>query len=110
MDAETLQSFLDETPFHAHLGPLRIAISDDGIEITADLPASAANDPDGGVAHGGATATLLDTALSFALIARTGGDWSTADLRVDYLRPLALGPVRVTGRVVRAGNRLGRAD
>ena len=37
--------------------------------------------------HGGALATALDTAATFAVISSVGKDAATVDLRVDYLRP-----------------------
>lgn len=110
MDAETLQTWLDEVPFHAQIGRLTIRRTEEGVEMDADLSPSGANERDGAIAHGGVAATLLDSALTFALIVQTETDWSTVDLRVDYLRPVPLGAVRVTGRVVRAGRRVGRAE
>ena len=58
--------------------------------------------------HGGAIATLLDSATTFAAIAETGRLWATVDLRVDYLRPARLGEVEVIGTVVRAGSNIAR--
>jgi uncharacterized protein (TIGR00369 family) len=110
MDADALQRWLDETPFHGQLGTLTISPTDDGVEIRADLAPTGANDATSGVAHGGVAATLLDSALTFALIAATGGDWTTVDLRIDYLRPVPIGAVVVAGRVVKAGRRVGRAE
>jgi uncharacterized protein (TIGR00369 family) len=111
MDDATAQRWLDETPFHAHLGTLRIATTDDGVRIDADLAPSTANDAKDGVTHGGVLATLLDTALTFALIVGTDEDWSTVDLRVDFLRPVPVGAtVRVDARVVQSGWRVGRAE
>ena len=59
--------------------------------------------------HGGVVAAMLDTAATFALIAATGIDWSTVDLRIDYLRPAPVGPLVVRGTVVHAGRRFARA-
>lgn len=59
--------------------------------------------------HGGVVATLLDTAATFALIAASGVDWSTVDLRLDYLRPVPAGELETRSHVVHAGRRLGRA-
>jgi uncharacterized protein (TIGR00369 family) len=58
-----------------------------------------------GVLHGGATASLIDTAMAFAVITRLGeGERaSTIDLTVHYLRPHTEGKFTCTGRVVRAG-------
>lgn len=61
------------------------------------------------VLHGGAISTLLDSATTYALIAATGKPWATVDLRVDFLRPAAIGTITVRGIVVKAGRTTGRA-
>lgn len=110
VDAETLQTWIDEVPFHAQLGPMRARLAPDGVEIDADLLPTAENSVGTGIAHGGVAATILDTALAFALIAATDRDWSTVDLRVDYVRPVAIGAVRASATVLHAGTRVGRAE
>lgn len=80
------------------------------VEIAGALAPASENGAGTGVAHGGALATLLDTALTFALIAAADRDWATVDLRVDYLRPVAIDEVSVRARVVHAGRRTGRAE
>lgn len=62
-----------------------------------------------GPLHGGVIATMLDVAGTFALIDASGSDWSTVDMRVDFLRPAPTGRLRVTGIVLQAGTRVGRA-
>jgi len=61
-----------------------------------------------GLLHGGVTATLIDTAMAFAVITclDKGEKASTADLNVHYLRPHLDGVVTCTARVVKAGKRL----
>lgn len=61
-----------------------------------------------GLLHGGVTATLIDTAMAFAVITclEENERASTADLNVYYLRPHRDGPVTCTARVVKAGKRL----
>ena len=61
-----------------------------------------------GVLHGGITATLIDTAMAFAVITRLaeGEKATTVDLTVHYLRPHLEGAVSCTARVVRAGKRI----
>jgi uncharacterized protein (TIGR00369 family) len=107
---ETLQAYLDEAPLHALLGGFTVAATDTGVALRGSLSAAAENAAGSAIAHGGAAAMLLDTALTFALIAATDHDWTTVDIRVDYLRPVAIGEVRVTGQVVKAGRRIGRAE
>ena len=61
-----------------------------------------------GVLHGGVTATLIDTAMAFAVRTRLPMDAATAtiDLTVHYLRPHLEGTATCTARVVRAGKRI----
>ena len=61
-----------------------------------------------GILHGGVTATLIDTAMAFAVRTRLGQDDATAtiDLTVHYLRPHISGVFTCTAKVVRAGKRI----
>lgn len=61
-----------------------------------------------GVVHGGAVASLIDTATAFAIISLLPPDEraTTADLTISYLRPLTKGRMRAKARVLRAGRRL----
>ncbi|MBV9279913.1 MAG: PaaI family thioesterase [Chloroflexi bacterium] len=108
MDDRELQAMCDESPVHRLLG-LVAQRTPDGVDISAQLDSRFGVDRAASFAHGGIVASLLDTAASFALIARSGHDWTTVDLRVDYLRPTPLDVVSVRGEVVRAGRSIGRA-
>ena len=61
-----------------------------------------------GVLHGGVTATLIDTAMAFAVRTRLPIDEATAtiDLTVHYLRPHSTGTFICTAKIVRAGKRI----
>src|SRR3954462_7937941 len=61
-----------------------------------------------GVLHGGVTATLIDTAMAFAVRTRLPFEAATAtiDLTVHYLRPHTEGVFTCTAKVVRAGKRI----
>ncbi|MEQ1765065.1 MAG: PaaI family thioesterase [Pyrinomonadaceae bacterium] len=61
-----------------------------------------------GVLHGGVTATLIDTAMAFAVRTYLTDTEPTAtiDLTVHYLRPHAEGKAICTARVVRPGKRI----
>ncbi|CAN5223045.1 thioesterase family protein [soil metagenome] len=61
-----------------------------------------------GVLHGGVTATLIDTAMAFAVRTRLALTEATAtiDLTVHYLRPHVSGTFTCTAKVVRAGKRI----
>jgi|SRR5579864_862152 len=60
--------------------------------------------------HGGAIASLIDIAGTFAMIAAVGHDVITVDLRIDYLRPVRSGDLAGTARPVRVGRSLAVAD
>lgn len=61
-----------------------------------------------GVLHGGATASLIDTAMAFAIISclPEAERATTVDLTVHYLRPVVEGEIICTAKVVRAGRRI----
>ena len=61
-----------------------------------------------GLLHGGATASLIDTAMAFAVITRLteSEKASTVDLTVQYLRPHTEGKIVCTAKVTRTGKRL----
>ncbi|MBA2333419.1 MAG: PaaI family thioesterase [Acidobacteriota bacterium] len=82
-----------------HMGPNEAVIE---IEMRDELRQPS------GVLHGGVTATLIDTAMAFAVITRLAEDEraSTIDLTVHYLRPHTTGTITCTGKVVRAGNKI----
>lgn len=62
----------------------------------------------GGVLHGGVTATLIDTAMAYAV--RTVLDENeasvTVDLTIHFLRPHVSGVITCTARILRAGKRI----
>jgi uncharacterized protein (TIGR00369 family) len=62
----------------------------------------------GGIAHGGAVAALIDSAMAFAIMPLLAENEHsmTVDLTIHYLRPVSEGSARATARVVRAGKRV----
>ena len=61
-----------------------------------------------GVVHGGAIASLIDTASAFAVLTQIDINEriTTTDLTIHYLRPITSGRMTATARVVRGGRRL----
>lgn len=61
-----------------------------------------------GVVHGGAVASLIDTAAAFAVVTRleSGDRVTTIDLTIHYLRPTISGRLTATARIIRGGRRL----
>lgn len=67
-----------------------------------------------GILHGGATASLIDTAFAHAIlltpqyleVKAQGGGMVTVDLRVKYFRPVSSGRVVCESRVTRIGRQI----
>ena len=62
-----------------------------------------------GTIHGGWAASILDTAMALAALSTldAGHDFTTLDIKVNYLRPIAPGmKVRAEGRVLHGGRRV----
>ncbi|MDT7542137.1 MAG: hypothetical protein QOE33_2041 [Acidobacteriota bacterium] len=62
----------------------------------------------GGILHGGALASLIDTASAFAALTllKPGTHTVTVDLTIHYLRPVSAGRIEARARVLRAGRRV----
>jgi acyl-CoA thioesterase len=62
----------------------------------------------GGIVHGGAVVSLLDTAAAFAVhtVIEPDGRTVTVDLTVHFLRPASDGRIEATARVLRRGRRV----
>ena len=97
---------LDEIPFARLLGieadlvePGHAVLS---MKIREDLLRN------GCIAHGGAIATLIDSAMAFAIVPLLSENerTTTVDLTIHYMRPLTGGTARASARVVRAGKRV----
>lgn len=67
-----------------------------------------------GIAHGGFTATLLDSALGCAIntLATPPKVFQTVELKINYIRPITAetGPLRCEARVLHVGSRVGTAE
>lgn len=101
-----IQKAVDSVPY-AHL--LGIELDDTskgtatlGLDIRKELTQNH------GVVHGGAIASLIDTAMAFAIISLLAPreKVTTVDLTISYLRPLTTGRMTAAAKVVRAGRRL----
>lgn len=103
---ERIQKALQTVPFARLLGIELEEVSPGtatlGFDIREDLKQN------NRVVHGGAIASLIDTATAFAVISLLPPDEqaTTADLTISYLRPLTNGRAHSTARVLRAGRRL----
>jgi uncharacterized protein (TIGR00369 family) len=106
MDRATLQAICDRSGLHRDLS-VQLTQTEVGLRLEAVVPEQWMGDQE--PAHGGILATLMDTATTFALISSSGHDWSTVDLRVDYLRPVRSKRIWVEAEAVHMGRTLGRA-
>ena len=108
----SLSDALRRSPYHRLLGleMIKAAPSEVVIRMPFREDLLAGDDPDGRYVHGGAIASLIDTAGDFAVIAAVGYDVPTIDLRVDYLRPVTRGDLIATARTLKAGRSLAVAD
>src|SRR6185503_1039053 len=97
---------LDHVPFARLLGievdsvePGHAVLS---MQLRADLMRN------NGIAHAGAIATLIDSAMAIAIMAllEENERTVTVDLTIHYLRPISEGTTRASARVVRAGRRV----
>jgi len=65
-----------------------------------------------GIVHGGVLATLIDTATFWAGFLRLPEDAGlvNVDLKLNYLKAVAVGKLRAEGRCLRAGRQISYAD
>jgi uncharacterized protein (TIGR00369 family) len=101
-----IQKAIDSVPY-AHLLGIELVevhqgLATLGFTIRKDLTQNH------GVVHGGAIASLIDTAMALAIISAlpAGERVTTVNLTIQYLRPLTKGRVTARGKVVRVGRRL----
>jgi uncharacterized protein (TIGR00369 family) len=61
-----------------------------------------------GIMHGGAIATLIDTAVAFAIVGASepGAKFTTIELKINYLSPIVEGCVVADARLIRDGKRI----
>jgi uncharacterized protein (TIGR00369 family) len=114
---------LNDTPLtDAELSRLREAITrvpyaqllginfEDATRGAASLSMSARPELErfGGIMHGGALASLADSASAFAVLSTLADDEQTVtvDLTLHYLRPATEGKLTAHARVLRAGRRV----
>lgn len=65
-----------------------------------------------GVMHGGAIATLIDTAVAFAIVGASelGARFTTIEMKVNYLSPIRNGRIVADAKLIRDGRRIVVAD
>lgn len=65
-----------------------------------------------GIMHGGAIATLIDTAVAFAILGASepGDRFTTIEMKVNYLSSIREGRATADARLIRDGRRIVVAD
>jgi uncharacterized protein (TIGR00369 family) len=113
---EVLQAGLDGTlpkPPLAQLLGLKLAEIGEGRAVFTLVPAEYHYSPLG-IVHGGVAATLLDTAMSGAIVTLlpAGTGLTTLDLAITYVRPLTIqtGEVRAEGTLLYRGGQIATAE
>ena len=97
---------LDDVPFAKLLG-IELESQEPGVAVLS-MKLRDELMRNGGIAHGGAVATLIDSAMAFAILPLLAENEHsmTVDLTIHYLRPVSEGSARAIARVVRAGKRV----
>ena len=96
----------EAVPFLKHLG---IEVESVGLgTATLLLPVREELRRNDGIIHGGAVASVIDSAFAFAItpLLAENERTVTVDLTIHYLRPLSGGAAKASARVVRAGRRV----
>lgn len=108
----TLPEVLRQSPYARLLRLEMVRAAADGVVVRMPFRGDliAGDDELAQYLHGGAIASLIDIAGTFAIIAAVGHDVVTVDLRVDYLRPVKSGDLVASARPVRVGRSLAVAD
>ena len=95
------------------LVPVGPVVVDHGRAVLAYMPTEAEYNPMGSV-HGGVLATVLDTAMGYAVhsLLERGDTFATAELRTSYRRPVTVeaGPLRVEAGVLHASRATALAE
>ena len=103
---QRVERALDTVPFARLLG-IQLESVVPGHAVLS-LPIRHDHKQNHGVVHGGAIASLIDSAMAFAIIPLLAENerTTTVDLTIHYLRPLTEGVAKSAARVVRAGRRI----
>jgi acyl-CoA thioesterase len=103
---DEIRQKLDEIPYVQFLG-IKLEQIASGV-ATLSLEIAERLKRNNGIAHGGAIASLIDTATAFATLSVLKPDQrsTTVDLTIHFLRPLGGGKATAIAEVVRAGKRI----
>ena len=104
--ARRIREAIDSVPYARFLGIELDEVSNGTATLALNIRKELTQNH--GVVHGGAIASLIDSATAFAIISllEPKEKVTTVDLTISFLRPLTDGRVTAVARVVRAGRRL----
>jgi alcohol dehydrogenase len=109
---EQLQERLDTAGGQLRLQRLQVRAADRAdqeVTLVAPFREEFGRGAEAGRWHGGAIASVIDTAAVFAFVHVTGSGVPTVNIRIDYLKP-ALGDLTLIGRLRRLGRSVSVAD
>jgi uncharacterized protein (TIGR00369 family) len=106
MKINDLRRLVDGMPFNLMLGIRVLRLHPDGLTIGCSIREELRNSA--GILHGGVLATLADAAVGIALARHFDGKrpFTTMELKINYLRPVAEGDVRARARLLKVGTKV----
>ncbi len=101
-----IREVFDSVPFIKHIGMKLVELKEGEATVCLEIR-DELRQPQG-LLHGGATASLIDTATAFAnvTVLKEGETAVTIDLNIHYLRPVFEGKVKCTAKIIKAGKRI----
>ena len=95
---------LQTNRFHKAIGIEFVELHKDGATMRLEIAECHLNGA--GVVHGGVTFTLADSALGYGIYKFVGKPCTTAEMKINYLRPVSSGVLTARSHILRAGRRL----
>jgi uncharacterized protein (TIGR00369 family) len=107
---QALMNLVNTSPFPDHMRMHLAAVTMD--TATVKLTVAPCHMQPFGIVHGGALATLIDTATFWAVFLRLPEDTGLVniDLRLNYLEAVTSGTLTAQGRTIRCGRTLSYAE
>ncbi len=107
-----IQELLDNSPFISFMGLSVESMDTEKDLIVLRMPMRPEFERRAGTGqwHGGAIASLIDTAGDYAVVMKVGAGVPTVNFRTDYLRPASNTDLIATAQVRRAGRSIAVVD
>ncbi len=100
MSVDDMNARLRASPFNAWIGLQVLSAHRGSVSVTLPWRRELSGRPDRDDAHGGAMASLLDVAGSYAIASVRGHPVATVDLRSDYHRPFTQGAAEAVAEIM----------